>query len=109
MSVSEPQTQEQNALDKEVAEDLAFFAKEIEYFETHDISEELAASPEVPFEINLPPRRRRYALNTELSEKLGQIAQQRGIPAEDLLNQWVREKAAESQTISAAGQGKQER
>ncbi len=102
MSVSEPRTQKQSALDKEVAEDLAFFAKEIEYFETHDISEELAASPEVHFEISPSVRRKRYPLDDELSEKLAVIARQRGVPAEDLLNQWVREKAAESQTVGAA-------
>ena len=99
MSVSELKPHGQTALDKEVAEDLAFFADEIEYFETHDISEELANSPEVHFEINLPPRKPHFAIETALAAKLREAARQRGIPAEALLNEWVREKAAESETV----------
>lgn len=88
--------------DKEFQEDLAFFADEIAYIETHDISDELDAMPEAHFEVSPSARRKRYPLEDELSEKLVTIAQQRGVPAEDLLNQWVREKAAESQTVGAA-------
>ena len=87
----------------EAREDLRHYAAEIEYFETHDLSEELANSPEAHFEINLPPRRKRYALDAELSEMLTNIASQRGISPEVLLNQWVREKTAESETAGAAG------
>lgn len=78
------------------------YADEIEYFDTHDLSEELEKMPEVHFEISPRLRRKRYPLDDELSEKLAAIARQRGIPAEDLLNQWVREKAAESQAVGAA-------
>lgn len=102
MSVSKAETQKQSASQREAAEDLAFFAKEIEYFETHDISEELAASPEVHFEISPRLRRKRYPLDDELSETLANIAHQRGVSAEALLNQWVREKAEESRMVGAA-------
>lgn len=101
MSASELKPQEQSAFDKEIAEDLAFFAKEIEYFETHDISEELANSPEVHFEINLPPRDPYFAIERALAVKLRKTARLRGVSAEALLNEWVREKAAESETVGA--------
>jgi len=88
--------------EQEAASDLLLYADEIEYFDTHDLSEELEKMPEVHFEISPRLRRKRYPLDDELSEKLAVIARQRGIPAEDLLNQWVREKAAESQTVGTA-------
>ena len=66
------------------------------------MSEELAASPAVHFEINLPSRKPHFAIETALAAKLRETARQRGIPAEDLLNQWVREKAAETTTVGAA-------
>ncbi len=87
---------------EEAREDLRHFAAEIAYMETHDISEELANSPEVHFEINLPPRKPHFAMETALAAKLRETARQRGISAEALLNEWVREKAAESDTVGAA-------
>ena len=92
----------EEARQRELEEDLLFFAKEIEYFETHDISEELANAPEVHFEINLPPRRKCYPLDAALAAQLDSIASQRGISAEILLNEWVREKTAETEAVSAA-------
>jgi len=74
-------------LQKEAAEDLAFFAEEIAYIETHDIADELDSMPEVHFEISPNLRRKRYSLDSELS-------------AETLLNQRVHEKAAETLTVS---------
>ncbi len=88
--------------EQEAVSDLLLYADEIEYFDTHDLSEELEKMPEVHFEISPSARRKRYPLDYELSEKLAAIAQQRGVPAEDLLNQWVREKTAESQAVGTA-------
>ncbi len=88
--------------EQEAASDLLLYADEIEYFDTHDLSEELEKMPEVHFEISPRLRPKRYPLDAELSKKLATIARQRGVPAEDLLNQWVREKAAESQTVGAS-------
>ena len=80
--------------DKECSEDLAFLADAIEYFDTHDLSDELANMPEVHFEISPNARRKRYPLALEPSEQLEAIASQRGISAEALLNEWVLEKLA---------------
>lgn len=88
--------------EEEAREDIRHFAAVVEHFETHDISEELAASPEVPFETGPRLRRKRYPLEDELSEKPANIVSRRGVSAEALLNEWVREKAAESRTVGAA-------
>lgn len=83
--------------------DLVLYADEIEYFDTHDLSEDLEKRPEVHFEINLPPRDPHFAIERALAAKLRKTARQRGVSAEALLNEWVREKAAESETVGAAG------
>ncbi len=100
--MSASKTTAELALEKEAREDLLYFADAIEYMETHDIGDELEGMPEVHFTISPLARRKRYPLDTELSAKLDGIAKQRGIPAETLLNEWVREKTAESEAIKAA-------
>ena len=87
---------------QEQSDDLAYFAKAIEHFETHDIGDELANSPEVNFEVNPQIRRRRYPLDSHLAAQLDSIAQQRGVAAEALLDEWVREKMAETPAGGAA-------
>lgn len=90
------------ATDKQGAvSDLVLYADEIEYFDTHDLSEDLEKRPEVHFEIGPRPRRKHYPLDEELSEILADAARRRGVSAVALLNQWVREKAAESETVGA--------
>ncbi len=84
---------------QEQSDDLAYFAKAIEHFETHDIGDELANSPEVHFEVNPQIRRRRYPLDSHLAAQLDSIAQQRGVSAEALLNEWVQEKMAETEAV----------
>ena len=82
--------------------DLVLYADEIEYFDTHDLSEDLEMRPEVHFEINLLPRDPHFAIERALAAKLRKTARQRGVSAEALLNEWVREKAAESEAVGAA-------
>jgi len=96
MSVSEA-TQQQTEVS-----DLVLYADEIEYFETHDLSEELANGPEVHFEISPQLRRRRYPLDSHLAAQLDTIASQRGTSPEILLNEWVREKMAETEAVGAS-------
>ena len=87
---------------KEARKSLVLYADEIEHFETHDLSEELANGPEVHFEVSPQARRQWYALEVELAAKLKDIANQRGIPAETLLDEWVREKLTEAEVTEAA-------
>lgn len=97
MSVSETIRQE------EEVSDLVLYAEEIEYFETHDLGDELADSPEVHFEISPQARSRYYfEVEPELRMKLQSIAKQRGVPTKTLLNEWVREKTAEAEVVGAS-------
>lgn len=89
--------------EEEMQEDLLYFADAIEYFDTHDMSEEMEKMPEVHFEYSPNARRKRFALDVELAEQLQSIAGQRGISAETLLNEWVWEKVAEPPTGGTAG------
>ncbi len=88
--------------EEEAREDLRYFADLIEHFDTHDVGDELEEMPEVHFEVNPQIRRRRYPLDANLALQLDSIAHQRGISAETLLNEWVREKTAEVEAVSAA-------
>lgn len=96
MSVSET-SQEQEAVS-----DTVLYADAIEYFETHDLSADLENRPELHFEVSPHARRQRYSLEQSLSDKVRQIARQRGVSAETLLNLWVQEKTAEVSTVGAA-------
>jgi len=87
---------------QEQASDLEHFADTIKYVETHDLGDELEAMPEARFAINLRPRRAVYPLDADLTETLRAAARAHGVTAEALLNQWVREKAAENQTVGAS-------
>lgn len=78
---------------EEAQESVQNLAAMIDYLDTHDIGDELEALPEVEFQINLPLRQPHFALEAVLAVKLREAAHRRGIPAEALLNQWVREKA----------------
>lgn len=86
MSVSETAPK---MIQREAQESVQNLGAMINYLDTHDIGDELEAMPEVDFQISLPPRQPRFAL---------EAACQRGIPAEALLNHWVREKA-ESEAV----------
>ena len=89
--------------EEEAREDIRQLADVIEYLDTHDVGDELDALPEVHFEINLPPHKAHFAVEAALAAKLREAARQRGIAAEALLNEWVREKIEAGQPVGAAG------
>ena len=66
------------------------------FWDEHDATE-FGEQTEVEFEVNIKSQRRYYPLDSHLSLKMRQIAQERGISEETLLNLWVQEKI--SQTI----------
>lgn len=81
-------------------EEVEFMREQAEYFDTHDLSEELANGPEVHFEISANATSHYYfEIEPELRAKLKAVAKQRGIRAEFLLNGWVREKIAEAEAV----------
>ena len=68
----------------------------VEYFETHDMGDDLAHLPEVEFDIDLERRTHLVAVAEDLVGKIGEIARSRHISSESLINSMLREKLAEA-------------
>ncbi len=66
------------------------------FWDEHDATE-FGEQTEVEVDVNITSQRRYYPLDRHLSLKIRQIAKERGISEETLLNLWVQEKI--SQTI----------
>ncbi len=61
------------------------------FWDEHDATE-FGEQTEVEFEVNIKSQRKYYPLDSHLSLKIKQIAEERGISEETLLNLWVQEK-----------------
>ncbi len=61
------------------------------FWDEHDATE-FGEQKEVDFEVNIKAQRRYYPLENSLSVKMRQIAEERGVSEETLLNLWVQEK-----------------
>lgn len=61
------------------------------FWDSHDATD-CGEQAHVDFDVNITSQRRYFALDNKLSFKLKQIAEQRGISEETLLNLWIQEK-----------------
>ena len=86
-------------------EEVEFIREQGEYFDTHDMSEELANGPEVQMDFSHARSHYYFEIEPELRDKLEAIAKQRGIKSEFLLNEWAREKIAETEAVSTEAVG----
>ncbi len=68
----------------------------VEYFETHDMGDDLENLPEVQFDIDLGRRTHLVAVAEDLVGKIGEMARSRHISSESLINSILREKIAEA-------------
>lgn len=68
----------------------------VEFFDTHDMGEYWEQMPEARFDIDLKKRTHLVAVDEELIERLSTIAKAKRIPAETLINSWLREKMREA-------------
>ena len=67
--------------------------KEIgDFWDTHDLADHWDQTEPVDFEVDIESEVTYYALDKELSQMLSEVAEERGISAETLLNLWVQEK-----------------
>ncbi len=64
----------------------------VKFFDTHDLGEYWDQMPEAHFDVDLKKRTHLFAIDQELAEKLTQIAKDKQISSEELINSWVREK-----------------
>ncbi|HIE51061.1 MAG TPA: hypothetical protein EYP85_04820 [Armatimonadetes bacterium] len=69
-----------------------------EFWNAHDLADYWEQTGPVEFEVDIQSEARYYALDRNLSAKMSEIAQQRGISVETLLNLWVQEKLQEQMT-----------
>lgn len=63
-----------------------------EYWDTHDVSEIWDQSEPVEFEIDIQSEVHYVALEPKLAADISQLAQQKGITSQTLVNLWLREK-----------------
>ncbi|MGB2841253.1 MAG: CopG family antitoxin [Halobacteriota archaeon] len=67
----------------------------VKFFDTHDMGEYWAAMPEAHFEVDIKRKTHLFALDTELANTLIEIAKNREISSETLINAWLKEKIQE--------------
>ncbi len=63
-----------------------------EFWDRHDLAEYWDQTKPVDFEVDIRSEVTYYALDITLSTKIREIAKQRGVSSETLLNLWVQEK-----------------
>jgi len=72
-----------------------------EFWDTHDVTDYWDQTEPVEFEVDIQSEVRYCALEKTLAAKVGEIAWQKGVSVETLVNLWVREKIeAEMAAIS---------
>lgn len=67
-----------------------------EFWDTHDLGDYWDQTQPVDFEVNLQSETTYYPVDSALSTKVRELARQRGVSAETLLNLWVQEKLQEN-------------
>ena len=75
--------------------------KEIsEIWDTHNLTNYWEQTKPVTFEVDIQSEVTYYALDIVLSRKIREIAKQRGVSSEALLNLWVQEKLQKIKSIN---------
>jgi hypothetical protein len=73
-----------------------------EFWDTHDLTEYWEQTEPAEFEVDIQSEVTYYAVDSALSAKLADVAWQRGISVETLLNLWLQEKLQEQSSVPAA-------
>ena len=63
-----------------------------EFWDTHDSADYEDYMKDIEYEVNIRGKACLVALNGDLYDKVRAIAEEKGVPAEALVNQWVQEK-----------------
>jgi hypothetical protein len=64
------------------------------FFDSHDMGDYWDQMPEADFDINIKTKKYLIAVDKEIIPKLNRMAKSKKIPAEKLVNTWLREKLA---------------
>lgn len=71
------------------------------FWDEHDATE-FGEQAEVEFEVDIQSQRKYYPIDSQLSFKIKQVAKERGISEETLLNLWVQEKINQTESEKKA-------
>jgi len=71
-----------------------------EFWDTHDLADYWEQTEPVEFEVDIQSEVRYCALESTLAARMAEIAWQRGVSVETLLNLWVQEKLREQMAQS---------
>lgn len=71
-----------------------------EFWDNHDLSDVWEETEPVQFEVNIQSSKRYFAVESKLSEKLREIANQQGVSTETLLNLWLQERVGQEQSAA---------
>jgi len=71
------------------------FDELVTFFDTQDLGEYWTEMPEAHFEVDIKRKRHLFALDSELVNKVIEIAKSRKISSEALINAWLKEKIQE--------------
>lgn len=74
----------------------------VEFFDRHDMGEYWNDMPEASFDVDIKTRTHFVAIDSDLAEKLTQIAKVRRISSEKLIHSWLKEKINEQATQLSA-------
>lgn len=64
----------------------------VEFFDTHDVGDYVDRMPEAEFTVDLKSKRHLVALDTEVADRLTEIAKAQQTSAEALVNSWLKER-----------------
>ncbi len=67
----------------------------VKFFDTHDLGEYWTEMPEAHFEVDIKRKTHLFAIDTELADKLTEIAKKRETSSATLINAWLKEKIQE--------------
>jgi hypothetical protein len=67
----------------------------VKFFDTHDLGEYWTEMPEAHFEVDIKRKTHLFAIDTELADKLTEIAKNRETSSATLINAWLKEKIRE--------------
>ena len=87
--------------DKSSISNAGSYAEMGEFWDNHSLAEVWEQTEPVPFVISDTSRFIYFPLGVDVSARIRSIAQKRGTSAESLLEEWVQEKMAETEMVSA--------
>ena len=82
----------------EIPENFDSYEAAAEFWDTHDVSDYLDLTEEVP-DVKIKLKRKHFRIEPEITAKLSNKAREKGISIETLINLWLQEKLFESEKL----------